>query len=75
MQNPLLIENFAKQHQEELLKLAEEFRQAARAMEASRPQPEAPRPSPRREFHFLKWVITLTEASKLDPCLQDLADH
>jgi len=75
MQNPLLFEKLAKQKHTEMLKLAEEFRLAAQTIESTRHQPKSPRPHPRREIHILKWVLTLTEAGQLDPCLGDLADH
>jgi len=75
MQNPLLFERLAKQNHTELLKLADEFWLAARAIESTRPQPNPSRPRPIREIHILKWVLTLTEASQMDPCLGDLADH
>ena len=73
MQNPLLFEKLAKQNHTEMLKLAEEFRLAAQAIESTRTKPKSPRP--RREIHILKWVLTLTEASQMDPCLGDLSDR
>jgi hypothetical protein len=75
MQNPLLFEKLANQNHNEMIKLAAEFRLAAQAIESTRPQPKSPRPRPRWEIHILKWVLTLTEASHLDPCLGDLADR